>query len=157
MPRSTYAGISPGPAAAAARPWAGALRTWRGRLSACLAVGGLSLLAACGKPDEPLAAPAQPDALPGADIQRGRERIAQYGCAGCHAIPGIRAPGARVGPPLRHLAGRAYLAGVLANTPANLVRWLRNPPAVAPNTAMPNMGLSEADARDIAAYLLTLR
>ncbi|CAP43555.1 c-type cytochrome [Bordetella petrii] len=133
MPRSCYAGIFPGLAALA-----------------------LALLTGCGEPAEPLAAPARGDALPGADAGRGRERIAEYGCVSCHAIPGVRGPGARVGPPLRHLASRAYLAGVLPNTPANLVRWLRDPPAIAPRTAMPDMGLSEADARDIAAYLLTL-
>jgi len=133
MPRSSYAGIFPGLAALA-----------------------LALLTGCGEPAEPLAAPARGDALPGADAGRGRARIAEYGCVSCHAIPGVRGPGARVGPPLRHLASRAYLAGVLPNTPANLVRWLRDPPAIAPRTAMPDMGLSEADARDIAAYLLTL-
>jgi len=133
MPRSSYAGIFPGLAALA-----------------------LALLTGCGEPAKPLAAPARGDALPGADAGRGRARIAKYGCVSCHAIPGVRGPGARVGPPLRHLASRAYLAGVLPNTPANLVRWLRDPPAIAPRTAMPDMGLSEADARDIAAYLLTL-
>ena len=133
MPRSSYAGIFPGLAALA-----------------------LALLTGCGEPAKPLAAPARGDALPGADAGRGRARIAEYGCVSCHAIPGVRGPGARVGPPLRHLASRAYLAGVLPNTPANLVRWLRAPPAIAPRTAMPDMGLSEADARDIAAYLLTL-
>ncbi len=133
MPRSSYAGIFPGLAALA-----------------------LALLTGCGEPAKPLAAPARGDALPGADAGRGRARIAEYGCVSCHAIPGVRGPGARVGPPLRHLASRAYLAGVLPNTPANLVRWLRDPPAIAPRTAMPDMGLSEADARDIAAYLLTL-
>ena len=117
----------------------------------------LATLAACGEPQVPLAAPGQPGALPGADIARGRARIAEYGCVSCHAIPGVRGPGARVGPPLDHLASRAYLAGVLPNTPANLVRWLRDPPSVSSHTAMPNAGLSEADARDIAAYLLTLR
>ncbi|MCD0505870.1 c-type cytochrome [Bordetella petrii] len=62
-----------------------------------------------------------------------------------------------MGPSLRQLGNRAYLGGVVANTPDNLVRWLLDPPAMAPHTAMPKVGLSVAEARDVAAYLLTLR
>ena len=46
---------------------------------------------------------------------------------------------------------------MLPNTPQNLIRWIQNPPAVDPLTAMPNVGVTQADARDIAAYLYTLR
>jgi cytochrome c1 len=74
----------------------------------------------------------------------------------CHDIPGIRGPASDVGPPLDHIAHRAYIAGVLPNTPENMLRWLMNPPGVDPRTAMPNMGISEEQARDIAAYLATL-
>lgn len=159
MPRSTLAGMPPGwpdPPVARALGWPRA--AWRpAGLGAALAWSALLALAGCGDAPPPLAPPAQAVALPGADSVRGRQRIAEYGCVSCHQIPGIRGAGARVGPPLRHLASRAYLGGVLANTPANLVRWLRDPPAIAPHTAMPDVGLSEADARDIAAYLLTLR
>lgn len=128
-----------------------------GRVAKCLAVGLLGLLVGCGDPPEPLAPFAEANEVPGADISRGRELIAAYGCVSCHAIPGINGPAARVGPPLGQVAKRAYLGGVLPNTPDNLVRWLRDPPAIAPNTAMPNVGLSADEARDIAAYLLTLR
>ena len=62
-----------------------------------------------------------------------------------------------VGPPLNRIGERTYIAGMLRNTPANLVRWIREPQAVVPGNAMPNMGISEAEARDIAAYLYTLR
>ncbi|HYG42768.1 MAG TPA: c-type cytochrome [Bordetella sp.] len=125
-------------------------------LSACL-LSLLAVLAGCSDTPEPLAPPAQASALAGADIERGRQRIADHGCVSCHTIPGVKGPFARVGPSLQHVADRAYLGGVLANTPEDLVRWLRDPPAVSPHTAMPNVGLSEADARDVAAYLLTLR
>jgi hypothetical protein len=50
-----------------------------------------------------------------------------------------------------------YIGGVLPNTPENMLRWLQNPPAMDPLTAMPNMGVTEADARDMAGYLYTLR
>ena len=49
------------------------------------------------------------------------------------------------------------IAGVLPNTPANLVRWIQEPQAVTRATPMPNMGLTDQQSRDIAAYLYTLR
>jgi cytochrome c1 len=91
----------------------------------------------------------------GGDPDRGREHVIAYGCPACHDIPGIRAPGGLVGPPLRDLARRTYVAGHLPNTPGNLVRWIRDPHAVSPGTAMPTLGLSEEEARDVAAYLYT--
>lgn len=54
------------------------------------------------------------------------------------------------------LAGRALIAGKLANTPDNMVLWLRRTQEVKPLTAMPQLGVTEQDARDIAAYLSTL-
>jgi cytochrome c len=96
-------------------------------------------------------------ALAQGDPERGAELIRKYGCGSCHTIPGI--PGARttVGPPLAGIAGRAYVAGVVPNTPDNLVDWIHNPPQVDSKTAMPYLGVSKAEARDIAAYLYTLR
>lgn len=96
-------------------------------------------------------------AVPGGSAQRGAQRITQFGCAACHTIPGIKGAKGNVGPPLTRFGDRTYVAGMLRNTPPNLVRWIREPQAVVPGNAMPNMGISEADARDIAAYLYTLR
>ena len=62
-----------------------------------------------------------------------------------------------MGPPLAGIGSRVYIAGVMSNTPTNLVRWIENPPGVDSLTAMPNLGVTERDARDIAAYLATLR
>ena len=61
------------------------------------------------------------------------------------------------GPPLNDIAGRKYIAGRPPNNADNLARWIRDPRQVDPLTAMPQLGVSEADARDMAAYLLTLR
>lgn len=52
---------------------------------------------------------------------------------------------------------RIYIAGMLRNTPENMVTWLRNPQAIVPGNVMPDMGLSARDARDVAAYLFTLQ
>jgi cytochrome c1 len=62
-----------------------------------------------------------------------------------------------VGPPLIAFGRRTILAGELPNSPDNLVRWLMNPPSIDPKTAMPNLGLNDTQAHDIAAYLYTLR
>lgn len=93
----------------------------------------------------------------GGDAQRGKATIERYGCIACHTIPGVIGHGSNVGPPLTKMGLRAYVGGILPNTPDDLVRWLRNPPEVDPRTAMPNLGISEAEARDIAAYLYTLK
>ena len=92
----------------------------------------------------------------GGDAQRGASAIARYGCTGCHAIPGVTGHASNVGPPLDGIAKRTYVGGVLANTPDNMVHWLRDPQGADPGTAMPNVGVTEADAKDIAAYLYTL-
>ncbi|HEX5513314.1 MAG TPA: c-type cytochrome [Gammaproteobacteria bacterium] len=95
-------------------------------------------------------------ALTGGNPQRGPELLIQYGCAGCHTIPGVRGATGQVGPPLEGIAGRVYIAGVLPNTPDNLRRWIENPPAINPKTAMPVTGAAGDNARDIVAYLYTL-
>ena len=120
-------------------------------MRALLLVGIFCGTVACRGPDEPR----RPTAL--GDAERGRTAIQGYGCGSCHTIPGIPRARALVGPPLWGIADRAYIAGVLPNTEADMIRWVQNPPVVDPRTLMPNMGVSEQDARDIAAYLYTLR
>ena len=93
----------------------------------------------------------------GGDPARGKELIRAYGCGSCHTIP--RVPGAEsiVGPNLQGIGRRAYIAGVLPNTPENMMRWIIDPPGVDDKTAMPNLHVSAREARDIAAYLYTLQ
>jgi cytochrome c len=102
--------------------------------------------------------PATPAVLvAGGDAARGREAINAYGCGACHVVPGVRAAQGKVGPPLTAFAGRAYIAGEAPNTTSALIKWIMNPQSVEPGTAMPALGVSEAHARDIAAYLYTLQ
>jgi mono/diheme cytochrome c family protein len=111
------------------------------------------------------AAPSCGASLPGAilpplvagDAGRGRQALFQYACNACHSIPGVTGSSAQVGPPLAGIAGRSLIAGKLDNTPDNMVLWLRRTQEVKPLTAMPQLGVTEQDARDIAAYLTTLR
>jgi cytochrome c len=94
--------------------------------------------------------------VPGGDVTRGKQAIAATGCGACHTIDGVRDAHGEVGPPLTGVARRSIIAGELANTPENMIRWIRDPKAIEPNTVMPNLGVNEQSARDIAAYLYTL-
>ena len=97
------------------------------------------------------------EALTGGDADAGRAAVKTYGCDACHTIPGVVDARGLVGPPLTQIANRIYIAGVLTNTPDNLIEWIQNPPGVDPRTAMPNLGVDQTAARNIAAYLYTLR
>jgi cytochrome c len=95
--------------------------------------------------------------LTGGSPQAGRAVIREYNCGACHVIPGVRDANGQVGPPLTSFGRRTFIAGELPNTPDNLVQWIRVPTSVEPKTAMPDLGLTEQQARDAAAYLYTLR
>jgi cytochrome c2 len=93
----------------------------------------------------------------GGNPDRGPALIRSYGCGTCHTIAGVIGANGLVGPPLTGIAQRSFIAGVLPNAPENMVRWIEDPKAVDSLTAMPVLGVTPADARDIAAYLYTLR
>ena len=92
-------------------------------------------------------------AITGGDAVAGKTAIGKFGCGSCHTIPGVERARGLVGPPLTDFAWRAYIAGRAPNTPRNLEAWIRLPDSVEPGTAMPTLGVSEQEARDIAAYL----
>jgi cytochrome c len=98
---------------------------------------------------------ALPDHEPatGGNAKHGKKLIAEFGCGSCHTIKGVPGANATVAPSLEDVRKRVYLAGRLANTPENLQKWIRAPQSVDPKTAMPAVGVDEAGARDIAAYL----
>lgn len=90
------------------------------------------------------------------NAETGRHLAEQFLCASCHEIPGITGADHTVGPPLGGIARRAFIAGALPNTPENMVRWLQHPQQIQPDAAMPDLGIDEAQARQIAAFLATL-
>jgi cytochrome c1 len=94
--------------------------------------------------------------VPGGDAERGERALVRLGCGSCHVIPGVAGAEGGVGPPLTHFADRSYVAGRLRNEPVALVKWIRDPMDVDSATAMPDLGVTESEARDIAAYLYTL-
>lgn len=94
--------------------------------------------------------------IPGADPERGRALIAEYGCGTCHFVDGVTGANGLVAPPLEDFANRTLLAGTFPNVPRYLVPWLMDPAELKPETAMPDLGVSNTQARDIASYLYTL-
>ena len=93
----------------------------------------------------------------GGDVERGRTQIVAYGCGSCHTIPGITGANGEVGPPLNGWSRRRIIAGEVPNTPVNLITWITVPQSIEPGVAMPNLGVSDGQARDIAAYLYSLK
>jgi cytochrome c2 len=92
-------------------------------------------------------------AMTGGDPAKAPDLIRRYGCSGCHTISGIPGGDGQVGGPLSDLKKRVYVAGVAENSPDNLVRWIVDPQSFSPRSAMPRSGISEGEARDVAAYL----
>ena len=93
----------------------------------------------------------------GGNARTGRDTIRKYGCFVCHSINGVPGAHGLVGPPLDGIGNREFIAGELPNSAENLMRWIQHPRQVQPHTVMPEMGVSEQDSRDIAAYLYTLQ
>lgn len=114
-------------------------------------IGIVLVLAGCGAESE-----RSPFAIAG-DPERGRLLLWQYGCGACHHIPGVVSANGNVGPPLVKVGHQVYLAGVLPNTPENLIRWIRAPQEIDPLTAMPDLKVPQPQALDMAAYLYTLK
>jgi cytochrome c len=118
----------------------------------------LALLAACATATCTDAHPpgAEYRTVPHGDAQRGRVLLARYQCGSCHAVPGIPGRSIGRGPALDGFGLRSYIAGRVPNSPATLQQWLQAPQSLVPETTMPALGVSPDDARDIAAYLLSL-
>jgi cytochrome c len=113
----------------------------------------LLVFAACNREDKQ-----QISAMTGGgDAAKGKAATIKWGCAACQNIPGVEGPKGMVGPPLDHMASRTVIAGKIQNTPPNMIQWIQNPQSLDPNNAMPNLGVTAEDAKDIAAYLYTLK
>ena len=111
---------------------------------------GLALVGACRDVEPSIA-------VAGGQPELGKQAIQRYGCGSCHIIPGVSGANGLVGPPLMKWSQRTYIAGEVPNNTENLIRWIEVPQAIEPKTDMPNLGVNERDARNIAAYLYTIR
>lgn len=127
----------------------GMFRAWRPAATSAIMLIGL---AGCEQGE----IPAEQRVI-GADPAAGRAAISAVACGVCHVIPGIRGANGIVGPSLAGFGKRQLIGGVAPNQPAMLIRWVKDAPSIAPNTGMPELPLTEAQARNVAAYLFTLR
>ena len=133
--------------------WLAATRARLQRRRTGMLLTAAALLGACGGETQAAESPS----VPGGDAQRGKAQIVAYGCGSCHTIPGVDQAQGLVGPPLIKFGRRTFIAGEVPNTPGFLIQWISVPQSIEPGTAMPNLGVSDGQARDIAAYLYTLR
>lgn len=118
---------------------------------------GVSLAAACLTGLVACAEQGQgPRVLAGTDPSNGLELIRTHGCAACHSIPGVAWPQGRTGGSLAGVGARPLIAGRLPNQPEIMTAFVRDAPSLLPDGGMPSMPLTEAQARDVAAYLYTL-
>lgn len=132
---------------------------WIKLLLVTLAFVASGLLGACQATDPPIPAARRvpPRQVPDGNASAGPAAIQKYGCGSCHTIPGVAGADSLVAPPLIGYAERAFVGGVVPNNPDNLIQWIQNPQSINPESAMPALGVTDAEARDIAAYLYTLR
>jgi cytochrome c1 len=122
-------------------------------LSIAIAVGAGGTLYVEGQ----TAARTQAETMTGGHVRDGQTAMAHYGCGSCHTIAGISGANGTVGPDLKHIAGRTEIAGSLPNDPLTMQRWLMHPQALRPGSGMPEQAVTRQDARDMAAYLYTLK
>lgn len=118
-----------------------------------VASGLLFVLSSCGPSKEDRRWAAN---VTGGDPARGKIAIEHYGCIACHTIDGMESQ-ALVGPTLTRMASRSYLAGNLTNDAPNMIRWIKKPREIHKDTAMPDVGVTDSEARDIASYLYSYR
>lgn len=95
------------------------------------------------------------EALTGGSVTRGKQAFSRYGCGSCHSASGVPQASGLVGPPLNGIAERGIIGGRLENNTENLRKWIEHPQSVSPGTAMPELGVTPADSRDLAAFLYT--
>jgi cytochrome c1 len=94
--------------------------------------------------------------LTGGDPQLGRKKLADHSCVSCHIVPGVPNATGNLAPSLASWSKQGKIVDTFPNTPANLEQWIQSPARLKPDTTMPDMNVSSADSRDIAAYLYSL-
>lgn len=113
---------------------------------------------ACARPETPAPPPKPAPPPPIGNAVRGKQLAEQYGCTVCHAVPGIEGPQGALGPSLAGVAARPKISNdVVVNTPENLAKYIEDPAMLNPDSTMPALGMPAADAKDLAAFVLTLK
>ena len=110
-----------------------------------------------GAPAPAVADSAKP-AAPAEDplVAQGQKLFLMKGCVGCHSLVAYNAPKGLLGPNLANVGARTYIAaGTLPNTDENLAHWIRVPQDVKHGVLMPNLGVTEDEAKALVAFLRT--
>jgi cytochrome c len=84
---------------------------------------------------------------------RGKRLLSIYGCASCHQIKGLSGNPGSLGPSLENWSKRKYIIGHYPNLTKYLIKWIADPKSMDASTAMPDLGVSDSEARDMASYL----
>ena len=93
-------------------------------------------------------------AAPNPQYAEGEKLFTAKGCIACHSLVAVNAPKGMVGPNLANVGARSYIAaGTLKNTDENLAHWIRDPQGIKKGVLMPNLGVTEAEAQALVAYL----
>lgn len=93
----------------------------------------------------------------GGDVNHGKVELQAWGCGSCHTIDGVTGANGKVGPELKGLSERSFIAGHLRNTPDNMMQWIMHPQQISPGVDMPDSAVPESVARDMAAYLYSIK
>jgi cytochrome c oxidase subunit 2 len=93
-------------------------------------------------------------AAPDPRYAEGEKLFTAKGCIACHSLVAANAPKGMVGPNLANVGARSHIAaGTLENTDENLAHWIRDPQGIKKGVLMPNLGVTEAEAQALVAYL----
>ncbi len=95
--------------------------------------------------------------VPGGTPTAGVVAMQRFNCGACHTIPGVPGASGTSAPSLAGWATHTTILGKVPNTPDNLIHYIENPQAVVPSSTMPNLQVPEPDARNMAAFLFTLK
>jgi cytochrome c oxidase subunit II len=97
-----------------------------------------------------------PPAEPTGEAAAGKAVFAGSACVGCHTITGVST--GVLGPDLTHFGSRRTLAaGMWPNTLENVAEWVKDPQRLKPGVKMPALGLTDGQAKALAAYLMSLK
>ena len=137
---------------------------WLGLAVSILMLAALAACAPPAPPPAPAAKEAQPAVAGGApvtgDAAAGRDLFLRKGCIACHVAQGVQGATGTIGPNLNGIgdpAKRPKLADGAANTPEHIREWIKDPQALKPGTMMPNLQLTDKEADDLTALLVTLK
>ncbi len=97
-----------------------------------------------------------PAVEPAGAAAEGKAIFAKHACVGCHTIRGVSA--GVIAPDLTHFGSRTTVAaGIRPNDHDHVTAWVLDPQRMKPGVKMPSVGLTAAEAKSVATYLLSLK